>query len=58
MTTKDGYYGSDEVKINSVIQLLSHISSINEKTGEIEIYNDEISEEKRVATMDTGDVSL
>ena len=31
----------------------SYFTLVNEKTGEIEIYNDEISDEKRVATMET-----
>ena len=55
MTTKDGYYGSDEVenKFSDPATNESYFSLVNEKTGEIEIYNEEISDEKRVATMET-----
>ena len=55
MTTKDGYYGSDAVenKFSDPNTNESYFTLVNEKTGEIEIYNDEISDEKRVATMET-----
>ena len=55
MTTKDGYYGSDAVenKFSDPATNESYFTLVNEKTGEIEIYNDEISDEKRVATMET-----
>ena len=55
MTTKDGYYGSDAVenKFSDPATNESYFTLVNEKTGEIEIYNEEISDEKRVATMET-----
>ena len=55
MTTKDGYYGSDAVenKFSDPNTNESYFTLVNEKTGEIEIYNEEISDEKRVATMET-----
>ena len=55
MTTKDGYYGSDAVenKFSDPATNESYFTLVNEKTGEIEIYNGEISDEKRVATMET-----
>ena len=55
MTTKDGYYGSDAVenKFSDPDTNESYFTLVNEKTGEIEIYNEEISDEKRVATMET-----
>ena len=55
MTTKDGYYGSDAVenKFSDPNTNESYFTLVNEKTGEIEIYNGEISDEKRVATMET-----
>ena len=55
MTTKDGYYGSDAVenKFSDPKTNESYFTLVNEKTGEIEIYNEEISDEKRVATMET-----
>ena len=55
MTTKDGYYGSDAVenKFSDPATNESYFTLVNEKTGEIEIYNEEISDEKKVATMET-----
>jgi len=55
MTTKDGYYGSDAVenKFSDPDTNESYFTLVNEKTGEIEIYNEKISDEKRVATMET-----
>ena len=55
MTTKDGYYGSDAVenKFSDPATNESYFTLVNENTGEIEIYNEEISDEKRVATMET-----
>ena len=55
MTTKDGYYGSDAVenKFSDPATNESYFTLVNEKTGEIEIYNEKISDEKRVATMET-----
>ena len=54
MTTKAGYYGSDAVenRFREPKTNKAYFTLVNEKTGEIEIYTEEISEEKRVGTME------
>ena len=60
MTTKAGYYGSDAVKyrFHDPKTNETYFTLVNEKTGEIEIYNEEFGADKRVGTMnpDTGKV--
>ena len=53
MTTKAGYYGSDAVenrfkdpKTNEAYFVL-----VNQKTGEMELYNEEFAADKRVGTI-------
>ena len=54
MTTKAGYYGSDAVenRFSDPKTNKAYFTLVNEKTGEIEIYTEEISEDKRVGTME------
>ena len=60
MTTKAGYYGSDAVKYRFPDPKTNetYFTLVNEKTGEIEIYNEEFGADKRVGNMDpkTGKV--
>ena len=60
MTTKAGYYGSDDTKYRFPDPKTNqtYFKLVNQKTGEIEIYNEEFGADKRVGTMnpDTGKV--
>ena len=53
MTTKDGYYGSDDVenRFSDPKTNEAYFTLINEKTGEIEVYNEEFGADKRVGTI-------
>ena len=53
MTTKDGYYGSDDVenRFSDPKTNEAYFTLINEKTGEIEVYNEEFGVDKRVGTI-------
>ena len=60
MTTKAGYYGSDDTKYRFPDPKTNetYFTLVNQKTGEIEIYNEEFGADRRVGTMnpDTGKV--
>ena len=53
MTTKDGYYGSDDVenRFSDPKTNEAYFTLVNEKTGEIEVYNEEFGADKRVGTI-------
>lgn len=53
MTTKKGYYGSDakENRFSDPKTNEAYFTLVNEKTGEIEIYNEEFGVDKRVGTI-------
>ena len=53
MTTKDGYYGSDDVenRFSDPKTNEAYFTLVNEKTGEIEVYNEEFGVDKRVGTI-------
>ena len=53
MTTKKGYYGSDDVenRFSDPKTNEAYFTLINEKTGEIEVYNEEFGADKRVGTI-------
>ena len=53
MTTQDGYYGSDDVenRFSDPKTNEAYFTLVNEKTGEIEVYNEEFGADKRVGTI-------
>ena len=53
MTTKVGYYGSDDVenRFSDPKTNEAYFTLVNEKTGEIEVYNEEFGADKRVGTI-------
>ena len=53
MTTKAGYYGSDAVenRFSDPKTNEAYFTLVNEKTGEIEVYNEEFGVDKRVGTI-------
>ena len=53
MTTKAGYYGSDAVenRFSDPKTNEAYFTLVNQKTGEIEVYNEEFGADKRVGTI-------
>ena len=53
MTTKAGYYGSDAVenRFSDKKTNETYFTLVNQKTGEIEVYNEEFGADKRVGTI-------
>ena len=56
MTTKDGYYGSDDVenRFSDPKTNEAYFTLVNEKTGEIELWNEDFGfADKKVGTLGT-----